>query len=71
MDLHEVLKECATSTTGIGSPDNVRTSSAVVGCDPVAGNVVLEDGERFEADLIVGADGMYVPSIRSMTSKTS
>jgi salicylate hydroxylase len=57
-DLHDVLKEAAVSPNRKGEPAVLRVASRVVGCDAVAGIVALEDGERIEADLIIGADGM-------------
>jgi salicylate hydroxylase len=58
MDLHDVLKDFATSSNGLGPPATIKTSSNVVDCDPDEGAVTLKNGEVLRGDLIVGADGM-------------
>jgi salicylate hydroxylase len=58
-DLHTYLKSKATTKDGPGLPANLRASSRVVECDPSAGLITLEDGEKLEADLIIGADGIH------------
>jgi salicylate hydroxylase len=57
-DLHEALKQRATSPAFPGREATVRTSSRVVDCDCERGTVVLASGEVISADLIVGADGI-------------
>ncbi|KAL4966897.1 uncharacterized protein BDV14DRAFT_198362 [Aspergillus stella-maris] len=64
-DLHETLKERATSPAFPGRPAVLRTSSRVVRCDCRKGTIELVSGEAFQADLIVGADG-----IKSMIRKS-
>lgn len=58
IDLHDVLKDFATSSNGLGLPAIVKTSSHVIDCDPKDGNVTLKNGDVLRGDLIVGADGM-------------
>ncbi|KAL4916444.1 hypothetical protein BDW62DRAFT_212000 [Aspergillus aurantiobrunneus] len=57
-DLHETLKERATSVDFPGRPATLRTSSRVASCDCTRGTVELVGGEVLSADLIVGADGI-------------
>ncbi|KAL4990710.1 hypothetical protein BDW68DRAFT_194019 [Aspergillus falconensis] len=57
-DLHEVLKQRATSPAFPGRAATVQTSSRVVDCDCERGIVALASGEVISADLIVGADGI-------------
>lgn len=58
-DLHETLKEAATSKDGIGEPAEIRVSSRVMSCDYENGSVQLENGQVLDGfDLIIGADGM-------------
>jgi len=57
--LHERLKETATSEKGSGPPAVLRTSSKVLDVDPESGTIVLENGEKINADVILGADGIY------------
>jgi salicylate hydroxylase len=64
-DLHDVLKDAAVSPDREGEPTILRLASRVVECDAVAGIVTLETGERIQADLIIGADGMRVPQDRN------
>ncbi|KAL4789647.1 hypothetical protein BDV19DRAFT_382946 [Aspergillus venezuelensis] len=63
-DLHETLKEWATSPAFPGRSAVLRTSSRVVSCDCESGTIKLASGEVLQADLIVGADG-----IKSMIRK--
>lgn len=58
-DLHECLKQAATSTEREGPPAVIRVSSRVTKCDCEAGIVTLENGEEISADLVVGADGIH------------
>ncbi|CBF80617.1 hypothetical protein AN8470.2 [Aspergillus nidulans FGSC A4] len=57
-DLHEALRERATSHAFPGKAATVRTSSKVVNCNCEEGTVALASGEVISADLIVGADGI-------------
>lgn len=58
-DLHQGLRDAATSTELPGNPVHIRTSAAVAACDPEAGTVTLGNGESITADLIIGADGIH------------
>ena len=57
--VHDRLKETATSEKGVGIPAVLKTSSKIVEVDPETATVVLENGEKVQADLILGADGIY------------
>lgn len=58
VDLHDALKSRCRDPVYPGRPVNIRVSSKVVSCDTDQGVVVLENGERIIADLIVAADGI-------------
>jgi hypothetical protein len=58
--LHDRLKETATGEDGPGTPAVLRTASKVVDVDAEAGVVTLEGGSSVVADVIIGADGVYV-----------
>lgn len=58
-DLHETLKQAATSTERDGLPVKFKTSSRVLSCDCVGGTIKIEGGEDVHADLIIGADGIH------------
>lgn len=56
VDLHNYLKQCA-----------IRTATLHMGCkivnidvDSPRPSVTLNNGERYEADLLLGADGLHV-----------
>lgn len=57
-DLHQTLKERATSPDFPGLPAVLRTARRLTGCDCEKGTVELATGEVLSADLIVGADGI-------------
>ncbi len=57
-DLHAALRAAAVSLDLSGKPVDIRTASPVVSCDPEEGIVVLEGGEKLQADLVIGADGI-------------
>lgn len=57
-DLHQALKERATSPKFPSRPAVLRTASRVTCCDCEMGTVELASGEVLSADLIVGADGI-------------
>lgn len=58
--LHDKLKQVATAEDGPGITPTLKTSSKVLSVDPEAGRVVFEDGSSVEADVVIGADGLYV-----------
>lgn len=63
--LHDRLKLVATAKEGKGTPAQLHLSSKVVEVDPENSTFVLETGVRVQADLILGADGIYVSGPRS------
>ncbi|SPO04340.1 related to salicylate 1-monooxygenase [Cephalotrichum gorgonifer] len=67
--LHEELQSRATSNTGDGIPVNIRTGNCVVGVDPAAATVTLENGESMQGDVVIGADGI-LSQARSQLSQT-
>ena len=58
VDLHSKLKEVATKKDGPGIPAVLRTSCRVLSVNP-EGSVTLESGEKLEADIVIGADGVH------------
>ncbi|KAI0974292.1 hypothetical protein F4678DRAFT_486179 [Xylaria arbuscula] len=59
VELHNKLKETATSKAEPGIPAVIRNASKVVDVDVDAGVVTLEDGTAVTADIVIGADGVY------------
>jgi 2-polyprenyl-6-methoxyphenol hydroxylase-like FAD-dependent oxidoreductase len=59
VSLHSELKRMATCEEGQGTPAVLRLRSKVVDVDPKEGVVTLENGERIQSDIIVGADGVH------------
>lgn len=60
-DLHQVLMEACVDPTGPGPVVELRTASRVIELDrgnPRRPAAVTEDGGRFEADVVIGADGI-------------
>ncbi|KAF2170705.1 hypothetical protein M409DRAFT_51702 [Zasmidium cellare ATCC 36951] len=57
VDLHAELKRLVTEEKGEGRAVDLRLGVRIVEVDAEAGKVVLENGEVFESDAIVGADG--------------
>jgi salicylate hydroxylase len=61
-DLHDVLKEAATSSNTQGPGAEIRVSSRAISANCLEGSVTLENGDVLEGfDVVIGADG-----IRSM-----
>jgi 2-polyprenyl-6-methoxyphenol hydroxylase-like FAD-dependent oxidoreductase len=58
--LHDKLKSLATSSKGIGTPAVLHVSSKVLEVDTETATLTLEGGEMVKADVIIGADGIYV-----------
>ncbi|EED13682.1 monooxygenase, putative [Talaromyces stipitatus ATCC 10500] len=58
VDLHDALKERATSDKWPGEPAQLHVSSRVTHCDCEDGVVYTESGQTFQSDLIIGADGI-------------
>ena len=59
VDLHEALKDMATSPNGPGRPAEIINGVHVVNYDAEAGTVELADGTTLSADLIIAADGVH------------
>ena len=59
VDLHEALREMATSSSGPGTPARIINGAHIIGYDAEAGSVTLADGSILGADLIVAADGVH------------
>ncbi|KAI9732767.1 MAG: hypothetical protein M1834_003705 [Cirrosporium novae-zelandiae] len=57
--LHNALKQKATTPKGKGKPAELRTSSKVVDIDCDKAIVILENGEKFQGDVVIGADGVH------------
>ncbi|KAI1107970.1 FAD/NAD(P)-binding domain-containing protein [Jackrogersella minutella] len=57
--LQKELLRFATDAEFPGSPAKIFQNTKVTRVDPLAGKVWTEDGQTFEGDLIVGADGIY------------
>jgi salicylate hydroxylase len=54
VDLHEALKEAV-----MGAGVEIRLSSQVTSVDPDCGSITLRNGEKFTADVVIGADGIH------------
>src|SRR5207244_4045159 len=48
-----------TDPDGEGLPAQLFTSSRVVSVDPETASVTLENGQSYQGDLILGADGVH------------
>ncbi|KAK1149697.1 hypothetical protein N8T08_005250 [Aspergillus melleus] len=59
VDLHSALRATAAQIVN-GRKIDIRLSSRVLSVNTEKGEVVLEDGTKYVADLIVGADGVHV-----------
>jgi 2-polyprenyl-6-methoxyphenol hydroxylase-like FAD-dependent oxidoreductase len=59
VSLHSELKRLATCEEGKGKPAVLRTRCRVVDVDAKEGIVTLEDGEKLQSDVVVGADGVH------------
>lgn len=58
--LHNEIRNVAIQEGGVGSPAKVHVASKVVSADPEKGELKLENGTTIQADVILGADGIYV-----------
>jgi len=58
VDLHEELKRIALGG-GVGEPVKIELSCQVVACDLAEDTLILKDGQRINADVILGADGIH------------
>ena len=59
VDLHEALREMATSSKGPGKPARIINGAHIVSYDAEGGSVTLADGSILSADLVVAADGVH------------
>lgn len=62
IDIHNVIKDYATSSEGEGVPCELLVNHKAIKVDYETGHIEFENGSTFDADLIVAADG-----IRSLT----
>jgi 2-polyprenyl-6-methoxyphenol hydroxylase-like FAD-dependent oxidoreductase len=60
VELHDTLKKAATGKEGPGIPAVLRTASRGISVDADAGILTLENGSSIHADVVIGADGVYV-----------
>ena len=65
--LHDKLKQIATGPEGPGKPAKLYLSSKVAAVDTDNATITLEKGDIIQADLVLGADGIYV-SLLSLPS---
>ncbi|KAH9218657.1 hypothetical protein DL95DRAFT_434207 [Leptodontidium sp. 2 PMI_412] len=59
VDLHNALKDIATSSKGKGTPAVLNLRSRVVKVDVQSATLTLEDGTSHTGDFIIGADGVH------------
>jgi len=64
VELHDTLREAAVSVDRAGPPVQIRTSGRLINCECEERIITLENGETLKGDLIVGADGMYLPQLQ-------
>lgn len=57
VDLHEELKRLVTEPEGEGKPVELHSGVKIGEVDAEGGRVVLDTGDTFESDVIIGADG--------------
>ncbi|KAH6997374.1 monooxygenase [Ilyonectria destructans] len=68
VDLHNALRKLATDET-YGDNLKIHLSSRVMSADAEAAEIVLEDGTKHQADLLVGADGVQSKVVAAVTQK--
>lgn len=59
-DLHNLLKSKAIEQAGEGTPVTLKLSSRIVDVDHDGPSIMLDNGERFHGDVVIGADGVHV-----------
>ena len=59
VDLHEALRQMATSSKGLGKPAQIINGAHIISYDAEAGSVTLANGSVLSADLIIAADGVH------------
>ncbi|KAK1600642.1 uncharacterized protein LY79DRAFT_574906 [Colletotrichum navitas] len=57
--LHSELRNVATAEDGVTPPAKIHVASKVVNADPEKGEIQLENGATVQADVVLGADGIY------------
>ncbi|KAJ7245198.1 FAD/NAD(P)-binding domain-containing protein [Mycena rebaudengoi] len=57
-DLHDELKRLTLEEDGPSAPVRLHLSTQIVDCDPEAGILTSKSGEKYEADVIIAADGV-------------
>ncbi|OHW92982.1 FAD binding domain-containing protein [Colletotrichum incanum] len=57
--LHNELRNVAVVEDGVSPPAKVHVASKVISANPEKGELQLEDGTTVQADVILGADGIY------------
>ncbi|KAL4981260.1 hypothetical protein BDW68DRAFT_172684 [Aspergillus falconensis] len=65
VDLHNALRATAAQEVD-GRKVNIRLSSPVLSVDAEAGEVLIEGGTKYTADLIVGAEGIHSRSVHEI-----
>ena len=70
VDLHNALKDIATSSKGKGTPAILHLRSRVKSVDVNAPSLTLEDGATHTGDLVIGADGIH-SKLRNIIGKDS
>ncbi|KFY55167.1 hypothetical protein V496_07067 [Pseudogymnoascus sp. VKM F-4515 (FW-2607)] len=69
--LHDKLKQIATGNDGKGRPVDLHLASKVLEVDTENATITLEGGDEIQADLILGADGIYSKTRESITGHPS
>ncbi|KAK4237136.1 hypothetical protein C8A03DRAFT_44961 [Achaetomium macrosporum] len=64
--LYQELKRIATSEEGDGVPVDLVFSCQIIDVDPQRGALTMPDGREHQADVIIGADGIYSTARRSI-----
>jgi 2-polyprenyl-6-methoxyphenol hydroxylase-like FAD-dependent oxidoreductase len=60
VDLHNALKEKATTSEGDGTPVQIHLRHKVAKCDLAKPSLTIENGDEYQGDLVIGADGVHV-----------
>ena len=60
VDYHNILKEVVLSEEGAGQPVTLHLQSGIQSCDPEQGIITLKNGETYQGDVIIGANGIRV-----------
>ncbi|WWC64322.1 uncharacterized protein I303_106932 [Kwoniella dejecticola CBS 10117] len=58
VDLQQELMRLATTPDGPGTPCQVLLGSPVIACDPSTATVTTQSGKTYQADVVIGADGL-------------